>query len=153
MKICTLCKEEKLFDQFHVHRIGKKGKPIYFSRCKSCDAKKSKERRLSKPKKERQEIARRNREKMGKEYFKEYRLKKRYGISIETLNEMLDQQQNSCKICSDKFTEKRPAQVDHCHSTGNVRNLLCVACNTSLGLMKEDVRRLTKMIEYINENN
>ena len=123
---------------------------LYFSACKPCNLEKDKERRMSKTPEERQEIGRRNREKMGKDYHKDYKLKKNYGFGLETFNEMVERQQNSCKICGDEFTENRPAQVDHNHDTGEVRDLLCTPCNTSLGLMKEDINRLTSMIEYIN---
>lgn len=43
--------------------------------------------------------------------------------------------------------------VDHCHTSGRVRGLLCGNCNTALGLLKEDSVRITALLSYIAEWN
>jgi len=80
-------------------------------------------------------------------------LYKNYGITLEEYDIMLKEQNGNCYICekSHKLFTKRLA-VDHCHNTGKVRKLLCIGCNTSLGLLKEDVDRVKKLIKYIEEN-
>ncbi len=80
-------------------------------------------------------------------------LYKRYGITLEDYDNMLMEQNGNCFICekSHKLFTKRLA-VDHCHVTGKVRKLLCVGCNTSLGLLKEDLDRVKKLMKYIEEN-
>lgn len=63
---------------------------------------------------------------------------KRYGITRDQFNIMLFEQNNKCGICGEEFKpiEGKPytqPNVDHCHSTGKVRGLLCSPCNRSLG--------------------
>lgn len=43
--------------------------------------------------------------------------------------------------------------VDHCHSTGVVRGLLCLKCNTSLGKLKENLHTITAMFDYVEKWN
>lgn len=77
----------------------------------------------------------------------------RYGITLEEYDNMLSEQNGNCYICekSHKLFTKRLA-VDHCHNTGKIRKLLCIGCNTSLGLLKEDLDRVKKLMKYIEEN-
>lgn len=55
----------------------------------------------------------------------------RHSISDEDLKELI--KGNKCFICGE-FGD----QVDHCHSSGEVRGLLCINCNTGLGKFKDD---------------
>jgi formate dehydrogenase maturation protein FdhE len=60
---------------------------------------------------------------------------------------LLEQHQNgACAICG-----KKPDRlvVDHCHSTGKMRGLLCHQCNTVLGLVHESPLALKNAIEYL----
>ena len=61
--------------------------------------------------------------------------KKKYGITLAQYDEMLAAQNGKCKICgSDKAgTIGQNFAVDHCHTTGKVRGLLCINCNARLG--------------------
>lgn len=59
-------------------------------------------------------------------------LKSKYGLSLEAYDTLLNNQNGSCAICSRK-PGKRPLHVDHNHSTGKVRGLLCHQCNWYLG--------------------
>jgi hypothetical protein len=58
---------------------------------------------------------------------------------------MFDEQDGKCLICQEAVT----LVVDHCHTTGQIRGLLCNPCNTSLGHFKDDVKRLQRAIEYL----
>lgn len=63
---------------------------------------------------------------------------------------MLDAQQNKCAICGTDASEFNKAfAVDHCHTTGKVRGLLCWHCNTSIGKFKDDVLLLQRAIDYL----
>lgn len=79
------------------------------------------------------------------------RLKSTYGISQSEYEQMLAGQNFGCLICGAKHQEKRGKRlhVDHCHSLGHVRGLLCSSCNTALGKMKDDVSRLKSAIKYL----
>ena len=76
-------------------------------------------------------------------------LKDEYDLSISEYYDMVDSQENLCKICKKESKEKR-LSIDHCHKTGKVRGLLCQSCNWGLGHFKDDVNLLKKAILYLN---
>src|SRR5262249_30187058 len=75
------------------------------------------------------------------------RLKRLYGISLEDYERLLARQNGACGICRRK--SKRMLCVDHCHKTGRVRGLLCVRCNTGLGLYKDDPSIMRRGADYL----
>ena len=79
-------------------------------------------------------------------------LKKQYGISIEEYDRMRQEQLFSCKICGKHEDDSLHGRlcVDHCHSTGKVRGLLCNKCNSAIGLLNEDTNTLAAAIEYLS---
>ena len=89
-----------------------------------------------------------------RERTKNTHLVRRYGITLQQYNEMLHKQDSKCYICKIGIDEtaKKTLVIDHCHSSGNVRKLLCNSCNTALGLIKESKDTLNNMINYLNEH-
>lgn len=81
-----------------------------------------------------------------------WRLKNNYGITLEEYDNMLVEQNGVCAICF-KENNGRLLVVDHNHITGNVRGLLCDACNSGIGTLKTDegIQLLINAIEYINK--
>ena len=64
-------------------------------------------------------------------------------------------QGGKCAICREKETRKRRGRiarlsVDHDHSTGDIRGLLCTRCNTAIGLLEDDITLLKNAIDYLN---
>lgn len=57
-------------------------------------------------------------------------------------------QNNCCAICKKQPTKQR-LHLDHDHSTGFVRALLCSNCNVGLGNFKDSVTHLFKAIKYL----
>ena len=93
-----------------------------------------------------------------KEYFKNYhaayyKTKRydKYGLTKEQFLSMLDTQKNKCAICSIEFSNTQRINIDHCHSSGIVRGLLCFHCNTGMGQFKDNVSILKKAIEYLHD--
>lgn len=88
-----------------------------------------------------------------------YNLKKKFGITPEIYQQMLDKQNNVCAICCSDETAmdhrsnklKRLA-IDHCHTTGRIRGLLCVNCNHALGKFKDSITIMEQAIKYLKEN-
>lgn len=74
----------------------------------------------------------------------------KYGISEEHRQQMLHDQHNRCCLCHGSFTESNIEHVDHCHTTGRIRGLLCASCNTALGMFKDNVSALMRAILYLN---
>lgn len=86
-------------------------------------------------------------------------LKKRFGITLDDYERMMEAQNGVCKICKGPETaiDRRSAQpralaVDHCHETGRARGLLCSNCNTALGLLQEDPDLFHEAAKYLGTN-
>jgi hypothetical protein len=78
--------------------------------------------------------------------------RKLYGISLEQYNEILQKQNNRCKICSvEQGTVRKRLVVDHCHKTNLIRGLLCDTCNRSLGLLKDNLEVLRTAVRYLED--
>ena len=58
-------------------------------------------------------------------------------------------QNNECAICHTRISNKWC--VDHCHSTGAIRGILCQPCNLLLGHAKDSVETLTSAITYLKK--
>ena len=78
------------------------------------------------------------------------KLKAKYGMSVEEYQELFNAQQGVCAIC-DKFSDKALV-VDHCHITGIIRGLLCVKCNTALGMFEDNLELLHSAVAYMEED-
>lgn len=82
-----------------------------------------------------------------------YQLKKNYGITVEQYDEMLVRQGGGCAICgsTESGDIRRPVlHIDHCHETGVIRGLLCMACNNGLGLFSDSPARLQSAAAYLS---
>lgn len=79
---------------------------------------------------------------------KQYDLKRRFGITLEVYTDMLTAQNHKCKICKQEET-KTKLVVDHDHTSGKIRGLLCQNCNRALGMIKDSTLILKNMIEYL----
>ena len=77
--------------------------------------------------------------------------KKRYGITLEEYEQILEKQNAVCAICGESNNHKtqQHLHIDHNHKTGKVRGLLCIRCNTIIGNCKENADVLRKAIKYI----
>lgn len=90
---------------------------------------------------------------------KSYILKTTYGISLEEYNRILEIQNYVCAIClkperhRHKMGKIFDLSVDHNHTTGNLRKLLCRDCNLLIGLAKENPLLLRNAAQYLEEHN
>ena len=71
---------------------------------------------------------------------------RRHGLAIEEYNAMVDAQHGQCAICG---CGDEQLCVDHDHSTGVVRGLLCQRCNRGLGDFRDNPSALRKAINYL----
>jgi hypothetical protein len=86
-----------------------------------------------------------------KECAKDAVLQNKYGITLDKYKTMLIAQNHSCAICKTKDPMGPTGEfvVDHCHTSGKVRGLLCNHCNTGLGKLGDTVESLEKAISYL----
>ena len=77
---------------------------------------------------------------------KNYWYKYAYGWTLRDIEALNTRQGGACAICEQ--TEKRLV-VDHCHTKGYVRGLLCGRCNTILGYMDDNPNLLRKAAQYL----
>lgn len=151
-KICNKCNIVKTEEDFYKYKQ-KNGKINTHNQCKKC--KLDSERNT-----------------IDKDRVKAYKLKyylankhkaveynlRQYNLTLSEYNILLESQNYVCKICKKTETSKscggnqKLLSVDHCHITGRVRGLLCQKCNTSLGILNEDINILTNMIIYLKDN-
>ena len=92
--------------------------------------------------------------KQNPEYNKEYKLRTRFGMSLDDFNNILSRQNYSCAICKSKTPKRKNSGwiVDHCHTTGKVRGILCHPCNVAIGFLEDSVEILDNAKEYLNAN-
>lgn len=79
--------------------------------------------------------------------YRKWYLKETYDITIEVFEEMIEAQDNKCLGCNKEFDNN--IKVDHNHTTGAVRGLLCNGCNIALGHVYDDPKILYGLIEYL----
>jgi hypothetical protein len=76
------------------------------------------------------------------------RYKRVYGISLDDYENMVNLQNGECLICREVPNR---LVVDHDHSTGMVRGLLCDPCNTGIGMFMDNEDRLLAAAEYVKD--
>jgi hypothetical protein len=84
-------------------------------------------------------------------YFRED-LYKHYRIREDDYARLFDKQEGNCACCGiNQAYLTRRLSVDHCHSTGKVRALLCDNCNPAIGFVNESIARCEQIIEYLRK--
>ena len=139
MKVCSVCAKEKPLSGFyrHAHRG-------YQDKCIPCKAEYNREHyRLN-----RSAYIRRSAAQKKAPHYLDSRLKREYGICSKEYDRLLKAQSGCCGICGQPDS-RRALSVDHCHSTGAVRGLLCSKCNRSIGLLGDTVESLEKALKYL----
>lgn len=78
---------------------------------------------------------------------KKRRLKRTYGISEQQVEDLRRAQSGMCAICRRQTSR---LFVDHCHTKGHVRGLLCQTCNTFLGWYEKKADTILQFQRYID---
>lgn len=76
-------------------------------------------------------------------------LLKKFGLTPGTYQAMLAAQGGGCAICRAEKASLRKLHVDHCHTTGKVRGLLCGKCNSLLGFAEDSLEILSRAAAYL----
>ena len=73
-----------------------------------------------------------------------------YPISQAAIWDMLSKQSGGCAICGTADPGGGQSwSVDHCHTTGYIRGVLCRTCNTGLGCFKDSLELLDATKAYL----
>jgi hypothetical protein len=160
VKRCKHCGETKALEDFYTDRKARDGRR---PECKVCNLARRKAAYLRNPQAviERAKRWQRDNPERYAERQREYKesgrkaianrkshLKRKYGLTTEQYTAMLKRQRGRCAICRD-FPGDLPLHVDHDHTTGAVRGLLCIRCNNALGLFRESHDLFRQAADYL----
>lgn len=148
MRRCPACAETKPLDEFYKAKNSTSATNTS-PYCKPCTRRRQSDynRRNAAVISERRKARRQTPEGLRKSRDRD--LRRHYGIGLVDLERMIRAQGNRCAICEDEFESDRHTHVDHCHFRGNIRGILCSACNLMLGHAKDDQRRLLAAAQYL----
>lgn len=124
-KRCTKCKEWKSVDEFYGSSRKTGG---LMGECKVCNKKRARETKI----------------RLYGSDTNYYRIR-RYGLNQDAVDAIIMEQNGLCAICQ----LRKPIAIDHCHTINKVRGILCNACNSALGVFKEDLKIFQRAIEYL----
>lgn len=136
MKTCSKCGAEKPLSEFYKRKDSKDG---YRGDCRQCNDMKSKTWRKLNPDKR-------------KIIYRRGELKRLYGLTFEEYNSLLESQGFKCAMCGGNNPDGSSLCVDHDHSSGLVRELLCKNCNVALGNLRDDPQLCIKAAEYLSRH-
>ena len=141
-KKCWACEQEKSISEFHRNRSKPHGVENH---CKDC--RRPYQSALSKQKYNTSEKRR------------EKNLHQHYRMTQEAYTILFNAQDGKCAICARPETTIDPRTkatralcVDHDHSTGQVRELLCHDCNRACGLLAENPARIRALLAYVEKH-
>lgn len=152
MKLCRTCNETKDINEFHKQTNAKDGR---YLDCKVCTAVKNKAWYAANKTRHAETCASWYKKNRTHAISKgtDWHYRSTYGISHEEFLALAQKQDNKCLICDVAltFAEKRPtrAVLDHNHETGEIRGVLCNACNTGIGLLKDSPAVLLSAHNYL----
>ncbi len=162
MKQCRKCKVVKPLDDFYKSAGMRDG---HRHDCKACNLEQKRQRYLADPATAKARVKRWQQE--NPERLNAYRrtrrlepevkrreraghLMRKYGMTIEQYDAMLEAQGGGCCICGRPPREDISLHVDHDHSTGEIRGILCFRCNNALADFQEDPELLKKAASYVS---
>ncbi|OMI34457.1 endonuclease VII domain-containing protein [Streptomyces sparsogenes] len=131
IKICKQCGATKPETAFHSRGPGKGRKPV----CAEC---------RNKSRKKRQETPQ---QRLERKLWEEYRL------TLTQYLALADAQGGVCVICRRAPNGGTRLYVDHCHTTGVVRALLCNPCNLMIGVYENHHRTATEYLAVYGAGN
>jgi hypothetical protein len=163
MKNCTKCKRQKRSSAFAKNTKASDGRFSWCRRCSSLHGKKYrsnpkvKAQRAQAYKKwaaanpERRRRWKRAWNKAHPRKIRQYGLRFQYSMTLDDYQKLLVSQGRACAICRTKKPGGRWGRfaVDHCHTTGKIRGLLCHRCNQGLGHFQDDAGRMRRAAKYV----
>jgi hypothetical protein len=148
-RVCPKCQVDKPFSEYPKNKYGRHGIATY---CLSCSAEIVRARRATPEGQAAHRASSKRWREANNERHKDNNARWRYGVDHGTYDTMLAAQNGKCAICqsSDPGGTVR-FKIDHCHTSNQVRGLLCDSCNLGLGKFRDDVALLAKAIDYLTK--
>ena len=94
------------------------------------------------------QVRRRNEVPGQREYERNAKRLRKYGITPEKFRDLLAEQLGGCAICGLPLDEQS-GHVDHDHASGRIRGILCSLCNPGLGYFHDDPNLLERAMIYL----
>lgn len=140
---CTQCKETKTLDHFGKRKHSSTGRR---TRCKNCECKNTRRWYHSIDEEARQQYVQKH-----SHSTRNRRIKSKFGIDVTMYDELFEKQNGVCAICGNPQNRKdtKHLSIDHCHTTGNVRALLCNSCNLGIGQFQDNEMFILSAIQYL----
>lgn len=131
MKRCPSCGFTKPPSDFGPDKRRKDGRRVY---CRDCRNKKARDT-----------------------YFGNASMRRHgYWLTASDYYSLLTEQLSGCSVCRyNPYQDDEPGRttwrlnVDHDHSTGEVRGLLCRNCNRALGLLQDNPEIVSALLDYL----
>lgn len=150
-RVCSKCGIQKPLSEFYRAKRHRGGYHTWCKECSNASRARSREREDVEERRARD----RRRYQREKDRWFEYNILRRYGISLEFYQEMVERQEGKCAICGeepDGETNQGRLHVDHDHNTQRVRGLLCGSCNSGLGYFRDSPRLLKEAATYLGDD-
>lgn len=151
-RLCSKCGQEYPASSFYGRNHWcRECKRVYAAkwRAENRESQLARVKAWNKANRDRSNAARRSRRRRYPDRAFAERIRDKYGITVSQYNEMLAVSGGVCFICEKQM--EQPC-IDHDHSTGLVRGLLCRACNNGLGNFVDDCNRLQRAIAYLQKH-
>lgn len=121
--------------------------------CKSCRKKYRQQPDVKAQTSSYNKAERRRDPKLTKMRDRKYTLKRYWGMTADQFEVLMNEHNRQCGICGkqERSSPKKPLVIDHDHSTGEIRGLLCDNCNRGIGLLQDNISILHTAIAYLNK--
>lgn len=129
--VCAKCGEPRTADKVKRDAQRKHGHADWCSKCYAKHSRSIRNARVSADTKRKWNIA------------------SRYGLTVAEVDAMVEMQHSKCAICAEPLPDR--FHIDHCHSSGCVRGILCHGCNLKLPIV-ENLTLLAAAISYLERS-
>jgi len=163
-KHCHICGERKPLDDFYRSAGMRDG---HRNDCKVCNLAAKKKRYDADPATAIARVKRwqqANSERLNA-YHREYRARpevkrqqrdayyrRQYGTTADEVDEIVELQGGRCLICKGELPERLASRhLDHDHTTGRIRGVLCIDCNHGIGKLKDSPDLLLRAVVYLRK--
>lgn len=147
-KHCRRCDTVKLVSEFHKDARGRDG---LYSYCKECAKAKTRAWVQANPEKAKAQAKKRQALGLNRAQIRF----RKYGIGAMEYAALLASQNGACAICKRTASGRKDSTelcVDHCHTSNEIRGLLCHSCNRGLGLLQESEDVLEQAVAYLRRS-